>query len=115
MVNTNAQDYLNNKYNILTTTGSIKKIDNSKKAAPTEKLIGKLVIENYPDLEEINLNTNELTELIIRNCPKLTEIDVNDNKKLKLLKADEIKLMDGSPIANGLESLLCTSNEELEI
>ncbi|CAG8593422.1 997_t:CDS:2 [Cetraspora pellucida] len=89
----------------------IKKIDDSKKSAPTDKLTGKGVIEGYPDLEEINLKgNNEIEELIIRNCPKLKKIDVNENKKLKILKFDDM-VPNGD---NQLEFLACINCEEIE-
>ncbi|CAG8642991.1 12496_t:CDS:10, partial [Ambispora leptoticha] len=79
-----------------------KKLNNSKKAATGDKLTGKLEIKNYPVLTEIDLGDNEITELIIRNCPNLKKVNVKNNKKLKLLKLDEINLVNGSSVANNL-------------
>ncbi|CAJ0746079.1 2207_t:CDS:2 [Entrophospora sp. SA101] len=45
---------------------------------------GKVVIENFPDLTQLNLGNNELEEIIIHNCPDLKLVQVAHNKLTKL-------------------------------
>lgn len=45
---------------------------------------GKVIIEDYPDLTQLNLGNNALEEIIIRNCPDLKLVQVAHNKLTKL-------------------------------
>jgi hypothetical protein len=53
-------------YPLPTPKKGVKKID-----LPHKYLTGKLTIEDYPDLDYINVGNNELEALVIRNCPQL--------------------------------------------
>src|SRR2546421_11459889 len=48
------------------------------------KLAGEAIIQDYPNLEEIDLSNHELTSLTILNCPQLKEINVRNNQLTKL-------------------------------
>lgn len=86
--------------------------------AAGDKLQGKLVIKNYPNLTEINLNNQELTELVIINCPELKKVIAGDNK---LVKCDIEKIVTdtgddtGNPTStnNKLEELAVVNNVDL--
>jgi|SRR6185312_5053817 len=57
-----------------------------------EKLTGDLVIQDYPQLEEIDLSTQELTSLTVINCPNLKQINARNNQLTKLeLNAPELQ------------------------
>ncbi|CAG8849458.1 11574_t:CDS:1, partial [Racocetra persica] len=53
-------------------------------SAENQKLTGDLIVEDYPNLQEINLPNQELTSLIVINCPKLQIIKVRNNQLAKL-------------------------------
>src|ERR1043166_5559244 len=77
MVTSEAQEYIEKNYS----DKSIKEITfNSKE----EKLIEDLIIQDYPNLEQISLPNHELTSLTIANCPNLKEINVRNNQLTKL-------------------------------
>ncbi|MDR1670752.1 MAG: hypothetical protein LBR43_03470 [Spiroplasmataceae bacterium] len=49
--------------------------ENTKKIdLPHKGLIGKLIIEDYPNLTFINVGNNDLEALVVRNCPKLKRL-----------------------------------------
>ena len=75
-MNINAQEYLEKNW----TDKSVKKIS----YASEPKLTGDLIIQDYPNLEEIILPTQELTSLTVLNCPNLKEINVRHNNLTKL-------------------------------
>lgn len=72
-----AQEYFDKNL----TAEDIKKIDVGFSG---EKLTGELIIQDYPNLEEIILPNHELTSLTITNCPKLKQINVRNNQLSKL-------------------------------
>ncbi|MEG7978774.1 MAG: hypothetical protein NY202_02505 [Mollicutes bacterium UO1] len=109
MVNELAQNYLNTHYSNAVGNYSVAVIDNSNKAAATDKLTGKLVIENYLELTTIKLDDNELTEVVIRNCPELKKINFNSNKKIEKIKLDEVDLTG----KNKIDVFSCLDNSEL--
>ncbi|MCE8159264.1 MAG: protein kinase [Candidatus Moeniiplasma glomeromycotorum] len=47
-------------------------------------LHGTLVIQNFPQLVEINCSSCQLTKLIIKNCPQLEEVNCCNNKLIEL-------------------------------
>ena len=49
-----------------------------------QKRKGKIIIEDYPELTQLNLSNNELEEIIIRNCPDLKLVSLGHNKLTKL-------------------------------
>jgi len=109
MADTKANEYLRDNYE--TTKGTEVKIDNTKKATATDKLTGDLVIDDYPELKEIELDDNEITSLIITKCPKLETINIAHNK-IKIL--DFIKVsVDGSGEGtdNNIEEITAGHNE----
>jgi len=57
------------------------------------KLKGKVVIENFPKLTQLNLSNNDLEEIIIRNCPdlKLVSLAHNELTKLKIENCPSIQ------------------------
>ena len=70
-----------------------------------EKLTGDLIIQDYPNLEEIYLPNHELTSLTVINCPNLKKINVRNNlvSKLEIQGTNQIaELIAGQ---NQLESL----------
>ena len=76
-----------------------------------DKLIGELIIQDYSELEEINLTNYELTSLTVINCPKLTHINVRNNKLTKLeLQKVNIDSED-KPIANEITEIIAGGNE----
>ncbi len=48
------------------------------------RLYCKVVIENYPDLTQLNLSNNKLKEIIIHNCLNLKLVQIAHNKLTKL-------------------------------
>lgn len=60
----NAQEYINKNL----TNKDIKKIDES---FSKDKITGELIIQDYPNLEEIILPNHELTSLTVVNYPYL--------------------------------------------
>jgi len=57
------------------------------------KLKGKVVIEDFPELTQLNLSNNEFEEIIIRNCPdlKLVSLAHNQLTKLKIENCPSVK------------------------
>lgn len=49
-----------------------------------EKLTKELTIQDFPQLEEVNLSNHELTSLTIINCPNLKSLNVRNNQLTKL-------------------------------
>ncbi|CAG8526011.1 24633_t:CDS:2 [Racocetra persica] len=47
-------------------------------------LKGKIVIEGYPDLKQLNFSNNNLNEITIKNCPDLKLVPVEDLKAKNL-------------------------------
>jgi len=66
------------------------------------KLIGELVIQDYPNLEELDLKNHELTSLTITNCPNLKQVNVRNNQLTKL----EISAQNLSEIIAGKNELI---------
>ncbi|MEG7978939.1 MAG: hypothetical protein NY202_03390 [Mollicutes bacterium UO1] len=80
MTTINAQEYIEQHLDKkLETT-----ISESSLRLVAEKLTGDLLIQDYPNLEEIDLANHELTNLTISNCPNLKEINVRHNQLTKL-------------------------------
>ena len=54
------------------------------------QLTGDLTLENYLELEEVEIDSHTLTSLTVINCPKLKSLDVRENEltKLELLKVN---------------------------
>src|SRR5438552_1153219 len=77
MTNFNAQEYFDQNL----TAKDIKKIDCGFTG---DKITGEMIIQDYPNLEEINLKNHELTTLTIINCPQLKKINVRNNQLTKL-------------------------------
>jgi len=65
------------------------------------KLTEDLIIQDYPNLEEISLPNHELTSLTITNCPNLKEINVRNNQLTKLEISSE----------NKIEKIIASKNE----
>src|SRR6185437_4563002 len=57
------------------------------------KLKGKVIIEDFPELTQLNLSNNEFEEIIIRNCPDLKLVSLGHNKltKLKIENCPSVK------------------------
>jgi Leucine-rich repeat (LRR) protein len=53
-----------------------------------QNLKGKVIIEDYPELTQLNLSNNELEEAIVRNCPDLKLVSLAHNKITKLVIED---------------------------
>jgi hypothetical protein len=76
-----------------------------------KKLTGELIIQDYPNLQEIDLPNQELTSLIISNCPKLEKINVWNNQLVKL-EVDRTKIdSENKPAANEIKELIAGGNE----
>jgi len=80
----NAQEYLEKNLTNNLTDKNISKIHVFPLLGEEIKLIGDLIIQDYPQLEEIELPNHELTSLTIINCPNLKEINVRHNNLTKL-------------------------------
>ncbi|RIA79054.1 hypothetical protein C1645_841642 [Glomus cerebriforme] len=83
----NAQEWLDKNYLNKETTTKI------KRKHFTETLEGELVIENFPNLQKINVSSfrqGKLTKLKIVNCPQLRKLNC-ENNQLEELEIDEIK------------------------
>lgn len=79
--------------------------------ANSPKITGDLLIQDYPNLTEINLKNQELTTLTIINCPQLKKINVRNNQLTKL-ELEKIKVNNqGEPLNNEIEELIAGSNE----
>src|SRR2546421_454161 len=80
MTKINAQEYINKKLEkeqeTIISYGSL--------GLEGQKLTSELIIQDYSNLEEINLSNHELTSLIINNCPQLKQINVRNNNLTKL-------------------------------
>ena len=75
------------------------------------KLSGELIIQDYPNLQEINLPNQELTSLIVINCPKLQIIKVRNNQ-LTRLELGRAKIdAESKPTANEIKELIVGGNE----
>lgn len=80
-----AQEWLENNYSNKETTTKI------KRTHFTEILEGELVIENFPNLQKINISSfrkGKLTKLKIVNCPQLRKLNC-ENNQLEELEIDE--------------------------
>src|SRR2546429_4778642 len=77
MATFNAQEYFDKNL----TAKDIKKIDSGFTG---DKMTGELIIQDYPNLEEITLSNHELTSLTVINCPNLKEVNVRHNQLTKL-------------------------------
>ncbi|KLL02381.1 MAG: hypothetical protein MRERC_2c123 [Mycoplasmataceae bacterium RC_NB112A] len=98
-----AQVWLNDKYpdkSVKEIFGRNPSSGSTTALLPTETLTGELKIENFPDLEEIELvDSRELDKLIIKNCPKLERVNVQDSgvKELEIgLGVDNLLFLDFS-------------------
>src|SRR2546421_12997238 len=76
----NAQEYFDKNF----ADKSIKVISSDFGPFNKELLTGELVIQDYPNLEEIYLPNHELTALKLINCPNLKSINVRNNQLTKL-------------------------------
>jgi len=103
-MNINAQEYLEKNW----TDKSTKII-----SSPAEKLTGDLIIQDYPNLEEISLPNQELTSLTVINCPNLKEINVRHNQLTKL-ELDSPNLEEIIAGQNELTSLDLTPCQKLK-
>src|SRR5207249_1358827 len=74
-----------------------------------EKLTGELVIENYPNLEEISLPNHQLTSLTIINCPNLKQINIRNNQLTNLEIQGENQINEIIAGQNQLENLNLTN------
>ena len=66
-----------------------------------QKLTEDLIIQDYPNLQDLELKEHELTSLIITNCPQLKQINVRHNQLTKLEISDQ---------NNALEEIIANSN-----
>jgi len=86
-----AQNWLDDKYPNKTVGGKIEVYDENVEGV--EELTGELLIENYVNAEEINLERRDerksgrngklkgqITKVTIKNCPKLKELKLNNNE-----------------------------------
>ncbi|CFW92970.1 Leucine-rich repeat protein protein of unknown function [endosymbiont DhMRE of Dentiscutata heterogama] len=81
-----------------------------------KKLSGELIIQDYPNLQEINLPNQELTSLIINNCPNLKRINVRNNQlsRLEFSQTPEIEqLIAGQNEFSILDLTNCPKLKEL--
>jgi len=69
----------------------IKEVDKQSKiiSFTQTKIEGEMIIQDYPNLEEISLPNHELTSLTIINCPNLKAINLRNNQLTKLEIAGE--------------------------
>ena len=82
------------------------------------KLTEDLIVQDYPNLEEISLPNHELTSLIIINCPNLKEINVRNNQLTKLEISGDNKIeqiIAGKNEFNTLDLTNCSNLKELII
>ena len=74
-----------------------------------EKLNKELIIQDYSDLEEINLSNHELTSLTIINCPQLQRIRAWNNQLTKLEISDSNQITELMVGKNELTTLDLTN------
>jgi hypothetical protein len=99
----NAQEYLNNNFQ----DKEIKSIS----VVTESKLKGDLIIQDYSQLEDLNLANQSLTSLILINCPQLKKINVRNNELTKLDLARVVLPDQEKPITNQIEELVAGKNE----
>jgi hypothetical protein len=114
MVDQPAQKELDKKYPNQTFKNGVNKINiGDILADPTnDKLTGKLVIKDFPDLDGINLSRQKLTDVEIINCPKLIDINFFQNQlnKLDFDKAN-VDATDNTIDADELKKINCAENK----
>jgi Leucine-rich repeat (LRR) protein len=64
-------------------------------------LRGTLVIQDFPQLKEINCVANSFTSLIVNNCPQLSEINCHSNQLTSLEISD----------CPNISQLICSDNQ----
>ena len=69
-------------------------------------LTGELIIQDYPQLEELLLVNHALTSLTIDNCPNLKIINVRNNNLTKLEITNSNQIVEIIANQNQLESLI---------
>ncbi|CAG8472808.1 2988_t:CDS:2 [Ambispora gerdemannii] len=93
------------------TDKSITKIIVNSYYSDSKGLFGDLIIQAYPNLEEISLPNQELTTLTIINCPNLKQLNVRQNKLTKL-EITRAKIdSQNEPIANEIKEIMAGQNE----
>jgi hypothetical protein len=109
----NAQEYIDKNF----PDKSITKIIVNPYYSDSKGLFGDLIIQDYPNLEEISLPNQELTTLTIINCPNLRQINVRQNKltKLELDTPELIELIAGQNELTTLDLTHCQKIKKLII
>ncbi|KLL04299.1 MAG: hypothetical protein MRECE_1c134 [Mycoplasmataceae bacterium CE_OT135] len=82
-----AQEWLNKEFPTSESRQEIKQIKDCIKngnMGVMNKLTGELIIENFPNLEEIDFENSSLTKLQIINCPKLAKLVCGKIKEIDL-------------------------------
>lgn len=103
----NAQEYLDKNW----TDKNITKINFQGE----NKLNGELIIQDFPNLEEIYLPQQELTALTVINCPLLKNINARSNQLTKL-DLEKVKVdTENKPISNEISKIIAGSNELAEL
>ncbi|CAG8803812.1 12617_t:CDS:1, partial [Racocetra fulgida] len=78
-----------------------------------KNLIGELIIADFPQLEEISIGLNQLTQLHLKNCPQLIKLDCFDNKLTELTITNCPNLQKIYADNNQLTSLDVSHNPQL--
>lgn len=104
-----AQEWLKNNFS----DKSVKEINNSKK----EELTGEIKIEDYSELEQINLyKSKEITKVTISGCQKVKYIDVSSNKITELLGIEGLSDLERLNVGqNEIKGLNLLQNKKLKI
>jgi len=106
-----AQDWLANKY-------EDNKDDETEIFVPKGeniKLVGDLEISNYPELEVITLKEMGINKLVINNCPQLEEIEVYGNEITEIIGLQNLSELTTLSVGkNKLVSLDISKNPKLD-
>nr|CAG8619209.1 10808_t:CDS:10 [Entrophospora candida] len=98
---------------------ALKKIEKDPALVPaTEKLAGVLEVKDIPELEEIDLTDEQVSELTVINCPSLKTIRLENNATTKI-DFTKVRTSDntssGNPEKSILEKLYVGNNDIKEI
>jgi Leucine-rich repeat (LRR) protein len=103
----NAQEYINEKY---PNKEEVREINGYRKEITDE-----LIIADFPQVEEISVGNNQLTQLHLKNCPQLIELYCGNSKLTELTITNCPNLQKIYAPDNQLTNLDLSNNQKLKI
>ncbi|MCE8169270.1 MAG: hypothetical protein I3273_04065 [Candidatus Moeniiplasma glomeromycotorum] len=79
-----------------------------------EILTGELILQDYPNLEEIDLKNHQLNSLKVINCPQLKQVNIRNNQLTNLEITNSIQISEIIASQNQLTTLDLTNCPNLK-